>query len=84
MPLFKQNKKSTNIVKTEMSEVPGKYPNDTLETGILASMIGYDGYKHLPAFSGKQVFSFLFLWETSNFIFISVLIISPLSHMWGV
>ena len=48
-------------MKTEMSEVPGKHPNDTLETGILASTIGYDGYKHLSAFSGKQVFSFLFL-----------------------
>lgn len=48
-------------MKTEMSEVPGKHPNDTLETGIFTSTIGYDRYKHLPAFSGKQIFSFLFL-----------------------
>lgn len=61
MPLFQQNKKFTNIMKTEMSEVPGKHPNDTLETGIFTSTIGYDRYKHLPAFNGKQIFSFLFL-----------------------
>ena len=61
MPLFKQNKKSINIMKTKMSKVPGKHPNDTLETGILTSTIHYDGYKHLPAFNGKQIFSFLFL-----------------------
>lgn len=43
-----------------MSEVPGKHPNDTLGRLEYSLTIGYDRYKHLPAFNGKQIFSFYF------------------------
>ena len=47
-------------MKTGMSEMPEKHRDHPLETGILTSPMGCGRYKHLPALSGKQMFSFYF------------------------
>lgn len=57
-----------------MSEVPGKHPNDTLQTGIFTSTIGYDRWQHLHVSMGNKYFHFYFC----------KLIIAPLSHMGSV